>query len=81
MTIGQQSHLQDTFLSHVRKHKTPLTIFLLNGIKLQGALTSFDKFSVELTRESQSQLILKSAIATILPLGPIDLAEVNKTEK
>jgi len=75
MAVGHQSNLQDTFLNYVRKHKTPLTLFLLNGVKLQGILTSFDKFSVQLSRERQSQLVLKSAIATIMPNYPIQLQE------
>jgi len=75
MPFGHESTLQDTFLNYVRKHKTPLTIFLLNGVRLQGSLIAFDKFSVELSREKQSQLVFKSAIATILPNYPIQLNE------
>ena len=45
--------LQDTFLNHVRKNKTPLTIFLINGVKLQGIVTWFDNFCVLLRRDGQ----------------------------
>jgi len=76
MPVGQ--NLQDTFLNYVLNDKTPLTIFLLNGVRLQGILTAFDKFSVELNREGQSQLVFKSAIATIVPGHPIQLVEDSK---
>ena len=59
--------LQDTFLNHVRKNKTPLTIFLINGVKLQGIVTWFDNFCVLLRRDGHSQLVYKHAISTIMP--------------
>jgi len=67
--------LQDTFLSSVRRSKTPLTIFLMNGVKLQGAISRFDNFAVLLRREGQSQLVYKSAISTILPMERVSLYE------
>ena len=54
---GRAPSLQDTFLNHVRKHKSPLTVFLVNGIKLQGIVTWFDNFSILLKRDAQSQLV------------------------
>ena len=60
-------NLQDTFLNHVRKNKTPLTIFLVNGVKLQGIVTWFDNFCVLLRRDGHSQLVYKHAISTIMP--------------
>ena len=75
MTGSHQHILQNIFLDHVHKQKVPLVIFLLNGIKLQGVLTWFDKFTVQLTRDGQSQLVLKSAIATIVPSDPIKLCD------
>jgi host factor-I protein len=66
---------QDTFLNHVRKHKTPLTIFLVNGVKLQGIVTWFDNFCVLLRRDGHSQLVYKHAISTIMPGGPIQLLD------
>lgn len=67
--------LQDTFLNHVRKQKTPLTVFLINGVKLQGIITWFDSFCVLLRRDGQSQLVYKHAVSTIMPLQPINLAD------
>ena len=60
-------NLQDTFLNHVRKTKTPVTIFLVNGVKLQGVVTWFDNFCVLLRRDGHSQLVYKHAISTIMP--------------
>ena len=65
-------NLQDTFLNHVRKQKTPLTIFLVNGVKLQGIVTWFDNFCVLLRRDGHSQLVYKHAISTIMPSVPVD---------
>ena len=66
---------QDTFLNHVRKAKIPLTIFLVNGVKLQGVVTWFDNFCVLLRRDGHSQLVYKHAISTIMPGHPIQLFE------
>ena len=70
---ADKQNLQDTFLNHVRKTKTPVTVFLINGVKLQGAITWFDNFCVLLRREGQSQLIYKHAISTIMPAQEISL--------
>jgi host factor-I protein len=59
----------------VRKGKTPLTIFLVNGVKLQGVVTWFDNFCVLLRREGQIQLVYKHAISTIMPSQPVQLFE------
>ncbi len=66
-------NLQDTFLNAVRKSKTPLTIFLVNGVKLQGIISWFDNFCVLLRRDGQSQLVYKHAISTIMPNGRVSL--------
>ena len=66
-------NLQDTFLNTVRKQKTPLTIFLVNGVKLQGVVTWFDNFCVLLRRDGMSQLVYKHAISTIMPSQPVQL--------
>jgi host factor-I protein len=71
----RQLQLQDTFLNHVRKTKTPLTIFLVNGVKLQGIVTWFDNFCLLLRRDGHSQLVYKHAISTIMPGAPIQLFE------
>ena len=67
MAAGGNQHLQDAFLNHVRKAKVPVTIFLANGVKLQGSITWFDTFCILLTREGLSQLVYKHAISTIMP--------------
>src|SRR5512145_3213838 len=72
--------LQDTFLNHVRKNKTPLTIFLMNGVKLQGIVTWFDNFCVLLRRDGHSQLVYKHAISTIMPGQPVHLMETDPAE-
>ncbi|MGF1543606.1 MAG: RNA chaperone Hfq [Parvularculaceae bacterium] len=69
----KKQNLQDVFLNHVRKEKVPVTIFLVNGVKLQGVVTWFDNFCVLLKRDSQSQLVYKHAISTIMPAQPISL--------
>ena len=71
----RNQNLQDAFLNAVRKSKTPLTIFLVNGVKLQGVVTWFDNFSMLLRRESHVQLVYKHAISTIMPGGPLNLQE------
>jgi len=72
------NNLQDIFLNTLRKSKTPVTMFLVKGVKLQGIITWFDNFSVLLRRDGQSQLIYKHAISTVMPAHPIDLADVDK---
>ena len=72
--------LQDSFLNHVRKQKTPLTIFLINGVKLQGVITSFDKFCMMLRRDGHSQLVYKHAISTVMPSQPLSLWDGPEAE-
>ena len=59
-------NIQDTFLNTVRKDKTPITIYLVSGVKLTGKIRSFDKYSVLLENHSQEQLIFKHAISTVV---------------
>jgi host factor-I protein len=66
-------NLQDQFLNHIRKNKTPVTVFLINGVKLQGIITWFDNFCVLLRRDGHSQLVYKHAISTVMPVSPIQL--------
>ena len=75
MAAERAQNLQDTFLNYVRKHKVPLTIFLVNGVKLQGVVTWFDNFCVLLRRDGHSQLVYKHAISTIMPGHPIQMFE------
>jgi host factor-I protein len=72
------NNLQDIFLNTLRKSKTPVTMFLVKGVKLQGIITWFDNFSVLLRRDGQSQLIYKHAISTVMPAHSVDLSEVEK---
>ena len=72
----KQTSLQDLFLNALRTSKTPVTMFLVKGVKLQGIVTWFDNFSVLLRRDGQSQLIYKHAISTIMPAGPMDVAAI-----
>jgi host factor-I protein len=67
--------VQDVFLNAIRKQKVPVTIFLVNGVKLQGIVTWFDNFSVLLRRDAHSQLVYKHAISTIMPAQPVQLFE------
>ena len=75
MAADRAQNLQDTFLNHVRKAKIPLTIFLVNGVKLQGIITWFDNFCVLLRRDAHSQLVYKQEISTVMPGQPIQLFE------
>ena len=72
------NNLQDMFLNGLRRSKTPVTMFLVKGVKLQGIITWFDNFSVLLRRDGQAQLIYKHAISTIMPSQPLDLAEIQR---
>jgi host factor-I protein len=65
-------NLQDQFLNLLRKNKTPVTMFLVKGVKLQGIVTWFDNFSILLRRDGQSQLVYKHAVSTIMPSMPVD---------
>ena len=72
------NNLQDMFLNTLRRTKTPVTMFLVKGVKLQGIITWFDNFSVLLRRDGQAQLIYKHAISTIMPAQPVDLSDVQE---
>ncbi|MDB5698204.1 MAG: chaperone Hfq [Alphaproteobacteria bacterium] len=72
------NNLQDMFLNTLRRSKTPVTMFLVKGVKLQGIITWFDNFSVLLRRDGQAQLIYKHAISTIMPSQALDLGDVER---
>jgi host factor-I protein len=76
----KSQNVQDVFLNHVRKSKTPVTVFLVNGVKLQGIITWFDNFSVLLRRDGHTQLVYKHAISTVMPGAPIQLFDASKVE-
>ena len=81
MPPEKNQNVQDVFLNHIRKQKTPVTVFLVNGVKLQGIVTWFDNFSVLLRRDGHTQLVYKHAISTVMPSVPIQLFEPNKEEQ
>ncbi len=76
----KKQNLQDVFLNHVRKEKVAVTIFLVNGVKLQGVVTWFDNFCLLLKREGQVQLVYKHAISTVMPSQPVNLWNNEESE-
>ena len=72
-------NLQETFLNQLRKDKLSVTVFLINGVKLQGIITWFDNFSILLKRDSHIQLVYKHSISTIMPSESISIG-IEKTE-
>jgi len=70
MSKGQS--LQDPFLNTLRREKIPVSIYLVNGIKLQGQIESFDQFAV-LLKNTVSQMVYKHAISTVVPSRPVRL--------
>ena len=65
--------VQSDFLNDIRKNKVSVTVFLVNGVKLQGIITWFDNFSLLLRRDGHTQLIYKHAVSTIMPSTPVDI--------
>ncbi|MEM6972062.1 MAG: RNA chaperone Hfq [Pseudomonadota bacterium] len=80
MANEAKQNLQDVFLNHIRKQKIPVTVFLVNGVKLQGVITWFDNFCVLLRRDGQSQLVYKHAISTVMPAQPFSLYDQEQSE-
>ena len=80
MAAERSQNVQDVFLNNIRKNKPPVTIFLVNGVKLQGVVTWFDNFCVLLRRDAHSQLVYKHAISTVMPSMPIQLFEPETDE-
>ncbi len=68
-------NIQDTFLNTVRKDKSPITIYLVSGVKLTGKIRSFDKYSVLLENNAQEQLIFKHAISTVVSGKPMSYGD------
>lgn len=77
--VEKSKNVQDVFLNTIRKEKMTVTVFLVNGVKLQGIVTWFDNFSMLLRRESHVQLVYKHAISTIMPGGPLNLNDSDDT--
>ncbi len=76
----KQKNVQDVFLNKIRKEKMSVTVFLVNGVKLQGVVTWFDNFSILLRRDSHAQLVYKHAVSTIMPGVPLNLQEESVAE-
>jgi len=68
----RSQNVQEIFLNSIRKEKIPVTVFLINGVKLHGIVTWFDNFSLLLKREAHVQLVYKHAISTIMPAEPVN---------
>ncbi|MFT8718847.1 RNA chaperone Hfq [Acetobacter sp.] len=77
MAKSPPQNVQDVFLGHVRRGKVPVTIFLVNGVKLQGVITWFDESVILLRRDSHTQLVYKHAISTVMPLVPVNVIETG----
>ncbi len=77
---NDKQNLQDSFLNQLRKSKISVTIFLINGVKLQGVITWFDNFCLLLRRDGQSQLVYKHAISTIMPASSVTMHESEDNE-
>jgi host factor-I protein len=77
MSGEKSQNVQDVFLNTIRKNKVPVTVFLINGVKLQGVVTWFDNFSMLLRRDGHTQLVYKHAISTVMPSGPLQLFEAE----
>ena len=75
MATERARGLQDTFLERVRQERTPLTVFLANGVRLQGFIADFDSFCLLLQRDDQLQLVYKHAVSTVVPLQQVGLYE------
>jgi host factor-I protein len=73
--------LQEVFLSAVRRSGEPVTMFLVNGVMLQGEIAAFDLFCMLLQRDSLSQLVYKHAISTVQPESPISFVEAQDEEQ
>ena len=78
MSKGQS--LQDPFLNTLRKERVPVSIFLVNGIKLQGQIESFDQFVV-LLKNSVSQMVYKHAISTVVPTRNIKIPRGDEEQE
>jgi host factor-I protein len=81
MAGEKQQNLQDAFLNGIRKDKNPVTVFLINGVKLQGVVSWFDNFCLLLRRDGASQLVYKHAIPTIMPSQPLSFFQDEDKSK
>ena len=75
--MEKQHNLQDLFLNKLRKDHMTVTVFLVNGVKLQGIISWFDNYSLLLKRDGHIQLIYKHAASTIMPAEPLDMQDIT----
>lgn len=75
------ANLQDLFLLSVRRSRTPVTVFLVNGFQMRGSITGFDSFVVTLESDGRQQMIYKHAISTVVPLSPVALKDAEESEE
>lgn len=73
-------NVQDAFLNQIRRSRAAVTVFLVNGVKLQGFITWFDDEVVLLRRDEQTQLIYKHAISTVMPSIPVNISDSNTAD-
>ncbi|MBQ6851933.1 MAG: RNA chaperone Hfq [Oscillospiraceae bacterium] len=72
--MSEPINLQDAILNEVRRERTPVTLFLMNGFQLRGTITGFDSFVVVLVTDGKQQMIYKHAISTLAPIRPLKAA-------
>jgi len=75
--MDKTQNLQDAFLNKLRKDHMTVTIFLVNGVKLQGIINWFDNYSILLRRDGHIQLVYKHAVSTIMPSTPLDMQDLT----
>ena len=75
--MDKTQNLQDAFLNKLRKEHMTVTIFLVNGVKLQGIINWFDNYSILLRRDGHIQLVYKHAVSTIMPSTPLDMQDLT----
>ena len=73
--MQKNNHLQEIFLTQVRRERRNVTVFLMNGYQMRGYVTGFDAFTVVLSSDGKQMVIYKHAISTIVPERPIPLCE------
>ena len=81
MSDERSQNVQEIFLNSIRKEKIPVTVFLINGVKLQGIVTWFDNFSLLLRRDGTSQLVYKHAISTVVPARNVRIPIAQNDEE
>lgn len=77
---GTPKNLQEAFLAHLAKGHAPVTVFLTNGVKLSGSITFVDEEALTLARDGVTQLILKHAIATVMPQDAFSIYDIMGAE-